>query len=278
MILFLTATFFILGLIIGSFLNVVIYRINTKKSLGGRSACMSCQSKLSWYELIPVFSFFTLMGRCRSCKTKISIQYPLVELASGLIFATLFFKFSNQCGPAMGGEFISCLFTPMLVITYIYYAFMFSLLLVITTYDLKHKIIPDKLSLLFGVLAFLGLFFFNAHSYDSFYPHIPSILEFSSGVLIALPFALLWLISSGRWMGLGDAKLVLGLGWFLGLSRALSAVVLGFWSGAIVGILFIIFSKYKMKSELPFAPYLALGAFSAFIFGLSLFAPFRFLF
>src|SRR3989344_1035853 len=86
---------FIFGLIIGSFLNVVIYRINTRKSLHGRSACMSCQNQLLWYELIPVFSFLGLKGRCRNCKTKISIQYPLVELMTGLIFTFLFFKFQH---------------------------------------------------------------------------------------------------------------------------------------------------------------------------------------
>ena len=91
--------FFTLGLIIGSFLNVVILRYNTGRSFGGRSACMTCQSELKAYELIPLFSFITLRGRCLSCKTKISIQYPLVEFATGLIFAGLFRKFQNYFLP-----------------------------------------------------------------------------------------------------------------------------------------------------------------------------------
>src|SRR3990167_9306340 len=99
MFLLLTIIFFIFGTIIGSFLNVVIFRMNTQKyffgSFGGRSACMSCQNKLKWYELIPLFSFFTLKGRCRTCRTKISVQYPLVEFISGLVFAALFFKFQD---------------------------------------------------------------------------------------------------------------------------------------------------------------------------------------
>ena len=157
-------------------------------------------------------------------------------------------------------------------VTYIYYAFMFSLLLVIATYDLKHKIIPDKLSFIFGILAFIGLFLFNTSNSFIFYPHIPSILEFLSGVLVALPFALLWLVSRGAWMGLGDPKLILGLGWLSGLGVALSGIVVAFWSGAIVGIFLIILKKgYGMKSEIPFAPYLVLGAFLAFIFDLHLF-------
>src|ERR1035437_5579006 len=126
MVLILTIIFFVFGLIIGSFLNVVILRLNTKRSLGGRSACMSCMNKLSWYELIPVFSFLGLKGRCRNCKTKISIQYPLVELVTGLIFASLFLKF----------QYVFFLNTLMFSFIYAYYAVMFSLLIVIATYDL----------------------------------------------------------------------------------------------------------------------------------------------
>lgn len=226
---------------------------------------MSCESKLAWYELIPLFSFVGLKGRCRSCKNKISFQYPLVELVAGLVFATIFLKFQDLF-------FIN---PPSFSATYIYYALMFSLLLIIVAYDLRHKIIPDSLSLIFGLLAFAGLFFFN-NSIFGFSFHVPSILEFLSGILIALPFSALWLVSGGAWMGLGDAKLALGLGWFLGLPLALSALVLSFWTGTIIGVSLVLMSKvyhlgYGMKSEIPFAPYLALGAFLAFIFELNLF-------
>ncbi len=255
----LTIIFFVLGIIIGSFLNVVIFRFNTERSFGGRSGCMICQNKLCWYELIPLVSFFALKGRCRSCKTKISIQYPIVELITGLIFAGLFLKFQD----------IFFINTIVFSISYAYYATMFSILLVIAVYDFKHKIIPDTLSLIFGVITFIGLFFFANYL---FYPHIPSILEFLSGILLALPFALLWLISKGTWMGLGDAKLALGLGWLLGFSSLLSGVVVAFWSGAIIGLILLIFSKkYKIKSEIPFAPFLVLGTLIAFLFELSLF-------
>jgi len=265
------------GLIIGSFLNVVIYRFNTKKSLGGRSGCMSCQNKLCWYELIPLFSFLGLKGRCRNCQTRISIQYPLVELATGLVFAGLFLKFQN------------IFFSNILIfnLAYIYYAGMFSLLVVIAGYDLKHKIIPDSLSFVFGLLAFAGLFFFGGESnhFSLFSWHIPPILELLAGVLIALPFAFFWLVSSGRWMGLGDAKLALGIGWLLGFVNALSGLVLAFWFGAMVGIFLVVLSRLDsarlakngrisrigMKSEIPFAPFLVLGAFLAFIFNLNLF-------
>lgn len=255
--------FFVLGLIIGSFLNVVICRMNTSKSLGGRSACMSCHHKLCWYELIPLFSFLFLRGRCRNCKTKISFRYLLVEFVTGVVFCLLFFKLSVGDKFFFGGGDILAF-----IITYTYYAVMFSLLIVIAVYDLRHKIIPDSFSLFFGILAFIGLFFF----------HSLSVWEFLSGIILALPFYLFWLLSHGVWMGLGDAKLVLGLGWFLGLSLGFSALVLAFWIGSIVGLTLVIFSKiknyhkYSMKSEIPFAPYLVFGIFLAFFFNLHLFA------
>jgi leader peptidase (prepilin peptidase)/N-methyltransferase len=260
MVLILTIIFFVFGLIIGSFLNVVIIRLNTQRSFGGRSGCMSCMNTLSWYELIPVFSFLFLKGRCKNCKAKISIQYPIVEFLTGLIFALLFLKFQNIFfyDP-----------TPIFSFTYAFYAAAFSLLLVIAVYDIKHKIIPDILSLFLGILTFVGLFLFNS---GGFYPHIPSILELSSGLIIAAPFAFFWLVSSGKWMGLGDAKLAISLGWLLGLSRALSGLVLAFWIGAIVGLALVVFSKkHGMKSEIPFAPYLVLGTLLAFLFELHIF-------
>lgn len=254
----LTIIFFTLGLIIGSFLNVVICRYNTNKSLGGRSICMSCQNKLCWYELIPLFSFFALKGRCFSCKSKIGAQYPTVEFITGLIFGLLFLKFQDVL-------YLNIL---AFAITYVYYAVVFSILIVVAVYDLKHKIIPDMLAFILGVLAFVGLFFFSS---SVFYPHVPGLWEFLSGPIIALPFALLWLLSSGSAMGLGDAKLALGLGWLLGISRILSAVLVSVWSGAIIGILLVLFSKkYGMKSEIPFAPFLFFGVLIAFLFELHL--------
>lgn len=262
MVIPLTIIFFVLGLIIGSFLNVVIFRFNTQRSFGGRSMCMSCQRELCWYELIPLFSFLFLQGRCSNCKTKISYQYPLVEFLCGVIFASIFWKFQDI--------FFSS--TTHFSISFAYYSVSFALLLVIAVYDYRHRIIPDSLALILGILSFAGLFLFSADSFSIFYPHMPSILEFLSPLFIALPFAFLWLVSRGRWMGLGDAKLAIGLTWLIGFSRALSGVVVAFWSGALIGLLLIVFSKkYGMKSEIPFAPYLILGTFLAFIFELHIF-------
>lgn len=254
--------FFILGLVVGSFLNVVIYRFHTSRVLKGRSICVSCHNKLCWYELIPLFSFLALRGRCRTCQTKISRIYLIVESLTGLVFLGLFFKFQNLFFSNFTG----------FIFTYTYYALAFSILMVIAFYDLKHKIIPDKLSLTLGVWSFVGLFLFN--NYGPFI-HFITISQFYSGIIIALPFALLWLISRGTWMGLGDAKLVLGLGWLVGLNRAISGVVISFWAGALFGIFLILFfKKYKMKSEIPFAPFLIFSTILVFLFELYVFPIF----
>ncbi len=220
---------------------------------------MTCQKELCWYELIPLVSFLALKGKCLNCRSRISIQYPIVELATGIIFAGLFLKFQS----------IFYSDTLAFSVTYAYYTTMFALLLVIAVYDFRHRIIPNSLSLTFGALAFLGLFFFTV---GGFYLHFSTLPGFLSGALLSLLFALIWLVSKGAWMGLGDAKLALGLGWLLGYPLVLSGTVVAFWLGAVTGLALILCSKkYGLKSEVPFVPFLAAGAFIAFLFGLNLF-------
>lgn len=226
---------------------------------------MSCQKELKAYDLVPVVSYCVLKGRCRNCKTKISIQYPIVEIISGLIFALLFIKYSTL--------FYSS--TLDFSFTYAYYVALFSLLLVIAVYDIRHKIIPDSLALFLGIFAFIGLFLFDSYG---FYPHIPGVYDILAGVVMSIPFALLWLVSKGTWMGLGDAKLAIGLGFILGMSKIGTGIVLAFWSGAIIGIILMLFSrnKYGIKSEIPFAPFLMLGTFLSFVFDIQFLPIFGF--
>lgn len=255
----LVALFFVFGTIVGSFLNVVIFRMNTSRSLGGRSACMSCVKKLSWYELIPILSFVFQGGRCRGCKTKISKQYPTVEFVTGVLFAGLFCKFSDLFWQA----------PHVFLGYYVYFGLLFSTLIVISVYDFRHKIIPDQLSLFLGVVAFLGLFVFQARGLAFGLPNLWDVLV---PIIVASVFGSMWLLSRGAWMGLGDAKLVLGLGFMLGFKMFLSAVALSFWIGATVGLVLISVKKLRgLKSEMPFAPFLVLGSLIAFFFDLNLF-------
>lgn len=230
-----------LGLIIGSFLNVVILRYNTGRTLGGRSGCLTCGHSLSWTELIPVFSFLRLRGRCGVCQAKISWQYPLVELATAGLFALCAYKFFPSW--------------PEMILVWL----ILSLLIVITVYDLRHKIIPEALVYLFDSLALLWALIFGESL----------LFAFLAGLIFFSAFWALWYFSHGTWMGFGDAKLVIGLGFLLGLEAGFSALLWAFVVGAIVGLLLLASTKLKslpfawprftMKTEVPFAPFLVLG-------------------
>jgi prepilin signal peptidase PulO-like enzyme (type II secretory pathway) len=217
---------------------------------------MNCNRELRWYELIPVFSFLVQSGKCRRCASKISHQYPLVELVTGLVFALIAFKF-----------------LPILYVSYglymffvILYVFIFSLLIVISVYDLRHKIIPDRLVFIFIIISFLSIFINSSLLGSTFI--LPTFWNLISGPLLSLPFVALWYFSKGRLMGLGDGKLVLGIGWMLGLSQGLVAVIVSFWIGTIVSLLLMFLSKKKinMKTEIPFAPFLIISTFIIFLF------------
>lgn len=258
---FLLASFvFVLGTIIGSFLNVVAFRYNTGMTLGGRSQCFSCSRTLQWFELVPVVSFVALRGKCVDCESKISWQYPLVEVFTGALFLGVFFKFSFL---ELGIELlVSLLFS--LVIT--------SILMVIMVYDMRHKIIPDGLVYAFIILSLLKLVG------ETGIPAIfeaPHVLDLLAGPLLYMPFFLLWFFSKGTWMGLGDAKLALGIGWMLGFSGGISAVTLAFWMGALFSIASLLMQKFaitqgslSMKTELPFAPFLILGLLAVYFWNI----------
>jgi prepilin signal peptidase PulO-like enzyme (type II secretory pathway) len=240
---------FIFGAIVGSFLNVVSLRFNTGVGLGGRSKCMSCGTSLTWKELVPIFSFAFQKGSCKKCKSKISWQYPLVEFIAGAIFVLIFITFPPV-------SYLTGFQTFMYVI-------MTCLLLVMSVYDIKHKIIPDQFVYVFAFVALLSLFVGGSSWW-----HVPSYWALIAGPLMSLPFAFLWLISRGKWMGFGDAKLMLGIGWILGISGGINAVVLAFWIAAAVSViwLFITYKKFKPGTEVPFGPYLMLGMYLVLLF------------
>lgn len=247
------------GLIIGSFLNVLILRLNTGRSTSGRSGCMSCGSQLVWTDLIPIVSFFALRGRCRNCKSAISHQYWIVELSTAVLFVLVWLQGLNA------------LYTGLSFI-------LVALLVAITAYDIRHTIIPNKLVYPFVALTFLANIPMLGTATPAELPlHFALVL--ASGLITALPLFLLWLASRGMWMGLGDAKLALGFGFALGIYGGLTAVMLGFITGAVIGVLLIAVAKVikrvplsptgatlTMKSEIPFAPFLILGFLLVFLF------------
>ena len=265
----------LLGFIFGSFLNVVSLRFNTGKSLNGRSMCFSCAKTLQWYELIPVVSWLIQKGRCRSCSSRISFELLLSEILTGAFFGLI----------AARGFFADAFILDVpYIISTVYLVSIFSLLVVVLFYDMRHKIIPDELSFAFGLIAFLGMFFFafenGVFNYIGF--QIPNVWHMLSGILLPLPFVIIWYLSKGSQIGLGDPKLMVGIGFLLGLSRGLSAIFFAFWIGALFALSLIIVNKifHKklvsrgkksiMKKEIPFAPFLILGTFIIIISGLNI--------
>ena len=240
---------FIFGAVVGSFLNVVSLRFNTGVGLGGRRNIIKYSTSLTWKELVPILSFMYQKGACKNCKSKISWQYPLIEFIGGAIFALIFIMYPPISYVAGFQTLLYVLIT--------------CLLLVMSVYDIKHKIIPDQFVYTFAALALVNLFVGGTSWW-----HVPGFWALIAGPLAALPFAFLWLISRGAWMGFGDAKLMLGIGWILGVSGSINAIILAFWIAAAVSIIWLLvtYKKFKPKTEVPFGPYLVLAMYLVLLF------------
>lgn len=268
----------ILGAIMGSFLLVVSLRYNTGKSLKGRSQCFSCRKNLQWFELIPVISFISQRGRCRSCSSAIPQETLIAEGLTALLFGLI----------AMRGLFVGLedlIFTTPYLIATLFLFVVFSVLIVVFFYDIHHKIIPDSLSFSFGFLGLLSAFFLNSEMGTLVYQGftVPSLSHLLGGILVPLPFVLIWVFSKGRMIGLGDPKLMVGMGFLFGLYQGITSVFVSFWIGSLVVISLIaiekilskkLFSNSKggiMKQEIPFGPFLILGTLVTFLFNINLF-------
>src|SRR3990167_4336637 len=250
---------FIFGMIAGSFLNVVIYRLNPalklKGGVFGRSMCPNCKTQLKWYDLVPVLSFFWLKIRCRHCHKKISWQYPIVEILSGLIWILVFNKNLDNFQFQISNFQLLNIF---------YQIFIFSVFLVIAVYDFKWKIIPDKIVYPAIIVIFIYNFFKSFKLLNLEISKYFNIETFIYPLLVAsiafLFFFLIYYFSSGRAMGLGDAKLAFLIGLFLGPVSAAAALMLAFVIGAVFGIILLALGVKNLKSQIAFGPFLVLGA------------------
>jgi prepilin signal peptidase PulO-like enzyme (type II secretory pathway) len=242
--------FLLLGLIIGSFINAVVYRINTVESLMERSHCPHCKKQVRWFDNVPLLSFILLSAKCRDCGEKISWQYPVVELLTGIMFALL------------GNYFFNVFDVTSWTLT-AYYLVVFTLLMIIFVYDFKYMEIP-MLVLWLGVGISLVYFIFA--DWQSF-QGASSILDIRTisglvGGLVAGGFFYgLAAYSDETWMGYGDAYLGLLIGLVVGWPNVIIALMLSFTIGAIISIALIAVSKKTMKSQVPFAPFLITGTF-----------------
>lgn len=243
---------FLFGLVIGSFLNVVIYRLRFGDSpMKGRSYCPKCKKQIAWFDNIPLLSFALLGGKCRRCKEKISVEYPLVELLVGLQFVWIYWLLKVNF--AFFGTWEGFYSLGLLI----YWLVLFSGSLAIVVYDLKYMVIPDEvLGPLIGV-AFLRLFISN--QWQVLWSAVGSSLFLLS----------LWLITRGKGMGLGDVKLAFLMGLVLGWPLILVAYFMAFLTGAVAGVILMLLNKKKFKDKIAFGPFLLLGMMAAKLWGWS---------
>jgi len=260
---------FLLGLAIGSFLNVAIYRLKSKESvLFGYSHCVQCKHKLIWYDLIPVLSFILTRGKCRYCGKKISWQYPGVELVTALLFTLIVYKQFNNLAVQQFDLLLYCSIAILL-----FYA---SALIVVFVYDLKHNIIPDKIVIPGIIVAILGNLLFDfLYSFKNYHIFSGELLLLNyksiSGLIAAFVaggfFYLLVAVSKGHWMGGGDVKLALFMGFILGWPNILVGLFCAFISGAIIGLVLISLKRKTIKSQIPFGPFLCVSTIVAMLYG-----------
>lgn len=249
---FLNVYVFVLGAVVGSFLNVCISRLPDKQSIvKPRSRCPKCESDIQWYDNIPMISFIILRAKCRNCGEPISFQYPAVELLTAVLFALLLHRFTNL--PAM-----------------IIYMVFTSALVVITFIDLEHFIIPDEISLPGIVIGLLLSLLPESVTDGQMLPN--SVLDSLIGCVVGAGllyltalFSLFVLKKEG--MGGGDIKLLGMVGAFLGWKLALMTIVLGSVVGSVIGVTLILVGRHERGSYIPFGPYLALGALVSMMWG-----------
>ncbi len=229
---------FLYALVIGSFLNVCIYRIPRGVSIvWPRSFCPNCQKNIPWHDMIPVLSYLILRGRCRFCRAAVGIQYPVVEISTALL-ALVFYKKYGLTGDFFKIALLGCL------------------LIIIAWIDCHHRRIPDKLSV-FGIIAGLAWAFFYGKA---------ALLHAGLGMLIGggilFPIAFFY----PRGMGMGDVKLLAMIGAFIGVKAVLYTLFVGSALGAVIGLGLLYWKTITRKTQIPFGPFLAVGAIITLLF------------
>jgi leader peptidase (prepilin peptidase)/N-methyltransferase len=228
-----------LGIVLGSFFNVIGLRVPLKKSIvAPRSACPTCGNQLTAYELIPVVSYIIQRGKCRGCQSRISPIYPIMELLTGILFAT------TPLVVGWSGELLVALT-------------LVSMFMIIIVADIHYMIIPDKI-----LLWFAGIFLLERVIWP-LAPWWDSLLGLGTGFLLLLIIAI---VSKGG-MGFGDVKLYALLGFVLGFKLVLLSFFLSTLYGAVIGGLALLFKIVKRRQPIPFGPFIAAGTLTAYYWG-----------
>jgi len=275
---------FVLGVALGSFLNVLTLRYDPEKkfsfrSIQGRSRCMSCGKQLRWYELIPLISFCIQRGMCRSCKTSLSRQYPIIELLMGVIavgIGYIFFHiFSFPLAIVLWAPYVATLF--WIIVSMV---LLFALII-----DAKHFIIPNGTNMLlfgFGIVwtAFLALWGFNEDmAHGSFLTHFAQLIEPWQGIILnhligmgvaGIFFLLIVVMSRGKGMGVGDIKLIGSLGLLFGWPDIAIIIISSFIIGTIAIVPSLILRQKHGSDKVPFGPFIVMASFLVLFWGTGL--------
>lgn len=250
---------FILGLCFGSFVNMLVYRTAIEYELKSppsprlrkgekRSFCDYCGRQLKWYENVPVISWLIQRGKTRCCNKKLSISYPIVELMMGILFVLFYFVFGFDSVETLQATSLLRLILGFIIIVFLIFSLVF---------DLKYMILPDFSTVILIVLAFI-LLLLN---------HVMLALYILSALISAGFLLILNLITKGNGMGMGDVKLAIFIGLFLGFPNTVVAFYIAFIVGAIFGLILMIFKKETKKSQIPFGPFMILGTLTAWWWG-----------
>src|SRR3989344_4769643 len=257
---------FIIGLFFGSFLNVVADRLACEQTLGGRSKCDTCKRKLSWIDLIPIISYALLKGKCRYCQASISIQYPLTEIGTGVIFMLTWILSINAYPTA----------SIWLHATHIAIA---SFIFVIILSDLRYQIIPDEIHIALIICGVVRFFLLNTDPQTVIFFQFlsfPLMQKFGmmlvGGMAVMLPLLLIFLITKGNGMGFGDVKFAYIIGFILGTKSGLIALYIGFVIGGIIGLILMLTQKAKLKTKIAFGPFLIIGFYIMLFFSKELYS------
>ena len=248
---------FLFGLIIGSFINCLIWRLHKKESILGRSYCPKCKKQIAWHDNIPILSFLFLKGKCRHCRQKISWQYPAVELVTGILFVLAFIvNFPAPGWFALGGQFS--------IINYIKLIrdlFIIAVMVIVFIYDLRWYLILDAVTLPAAAVVFilnlmLGFSLFNL---------------LISGIIGGSFFLLQFIVSKGKWIGGGDIRLGLLMGVILGWPLVLAAIFLAYFIGSFVGLGLIILKKKTWGAKIPLGIFLSSATVLVLFWGSEIF-------
>jgi leader peptidase (prepilin peptidase)/N-methyltransferase len=243
----LTFLIFLIGLAAGSFVGVIIYRLpRGEQFVGGRSYCPNCGHILRWRDLVPVLSFLILLGRCRYCRNKISWDYPVIEVCSGIIFAASFFFLS-----------------PSGLAHWLFWVFILELFLILAFIDLKHLILPDSvMAVILAAFVCYEIFVGKVTGGNSIF----SFGNLISAAFLFLIFFLIWSFSNGKGIGLGDAKLAGLIGLVFGFWNSFFILYLAVIIGVLIGLILILQGRGSLKTKLPLGAFIGFSAIVSTLF------------